>query len=74
MRLRPGVSLRSKLIGWFSLIALTVGLVRAIATSRQIGAARALAINEARQVALSIAASITYEPPHRQQRYVRALV
>jgi PAS domain S-box-containing protein len=66
MRLRPGVSLRSKLLLWCSLIALTVGLVGAIAASRQVAAARALAISEAQQVALSIAASITHEPPHRQ--------
>jgi diguanylate cyclase (GGDEF)-like protein/PAS domain S-box-containing protein len=55
------MSIRLKLISGFSLITLLVGILGAVAVSRQIAAAKILAMKDAENIAASLAASITHE-------------
>jgi signal transduction histidine kinase len=56
------MSIKLKMIIWFSVIILLVGILGAYAVNEQLDTAKVLAIKDAEHVAASIAASIVQEP------------
>jgi HAMP domain-containing protein len=56
------MSIKLKVIVWFSVIILLVGILGAYAVKKQLNTAIALAVKDAEHVAASIAASIVHEP------------